>query len=265
MDFQDFYVKKCKNYNKQDIKDAYFYKTKKVWYNNRRDIGGGKMKNIFATLCAICFLFAGCDQKSTKITSEYHRDYLIVVNDEHPYDFAGEYATNLKDDLAVTKQDTTGDEEYLEYKTLQAFHDLRAEARKKDIIIGLISGYRSKQSQRWLYGDFVMTSQAETGYSEHHTGLNISIAILENIPNGDGQYWLSEGGRIPENEELTKLLPDYGFIRRYPEGKEEFTGHAAEPYEIRYVGSPETAHYIMDNNLCLEEYLQNKGLIMACE
>ncbi|MBQ8156378.1 D-alanyl-D-alanine carboxypeptidase family protein [Candidatus Saccharibacteria bacterium] len=223
------------------------------------------MKNIFATLCVICFLFAGCEQKSTEITSQYHRDYLIVVNDEHPYDFAGEYATNLKDDLAVTKQDTTGDEEYLEYKTLQAFHDLRTEARKNDIKIGLISGYRSKQSQRWLYGDFVMTSQAETGYSEHHTGLNISIAILDYLPDGDGQYWLSEGGKIPENEELTKLLPDYGFIRRYPEGKEEYTGHAAEPYEIRYVGSPETAHYIMDNNLCLEEYLQNKGLIMACE
>ena len=43
MDFQDFYVKKCKNYNKQDIKDVYFYKTKKVWYNNCRDIGGGKI------------------------------------------------------------------------------------------------------------------------------------------------------------------------------------------------------------------------------
>ena len=39
-------------------------------------------------------------------------------------------------------------------------------------------------------------------------------------------------------------------------GKEEWTGTQSEPFEIRFVGSPEVAHAIMDNGLCLEEYLE---------
>ena len=220
--------------------------------------------NIFALLlCILCFPAASCQKEPKAITSEYQRDYLIVVNQDHPYDFNGEYAVNLKDDLAVTKRDEQGDEAYLEYKTLDSFHKLRVAARKKGIIVGLFNGYRDKNYPRPALEEFATTDRSETGYSEHHTGLSISIVLEELLPNGEGPYWLSEGVRIPENEELTEMLPDYGFIRRYPAGKEEYTGHAYEPYEIRFVGSPEVAHAIMDEGLCLEEYVQNKSAKMA--
>jgi len=48
---------------------------------------------------------------------------------------------------------------------------------------------------------------------------------------------------------------DYGFILRFPKGKESITGVIYEAWHFRYVGDTEIAHEIMDNNLCLEEYL----------
>ncbi|MBR2803413.1 D-alanyl-D-alanine carboxypeptidase family protein [Candidatus Saccharibacteria bacterium] len=223
------------------------------------------MKKIIFALFIIVLLVS-CTKPSEAETADYQRDYLIVVNQDHSYTFGDKYDLNLQDDLAVTKQDTTGDEEKLEYKALQAFSDLRRACRNKGILIGLLSGYRSKADQDWLYENYDLTPQVRGGYSEHHTGLNISLIIDDYLPDGDGPYWLSEGNKIPENEQVTELLPDYGFIRRYPAGKENITGHEAAPYEIRFVGSPEVAHEIMDNGLCLEEYvLQKCGGRLACE
>ena len=216
------------------------------------------MKKILNIFMVLFISFAsGCqgNLRGSDVTADYVRDYLIIVNDQNPYDFDGEYATNLQDDLARTYQADSGDDELLEYKTLEHFHQLKIAARKQGIEIGLVSGYRTKENQQWLYDNYELTPQVKPGYSEHHTGLNISIAINGYLPNGEGPYWLSEGDKIPENAKLTKLLPDYGFIRRYPVGKEDLTGHDAAPYEIRFVGSPEIAHTIMDNGLCLEEYV----------
>ena len=54
---------------------------------------------------------------------------------------------------------------------------------------------------------------------------------------------------------IHELLPEYGFILRYLEGKESITGYGYEPWHIRYVGSPETAKDIAGQGLTLEEYL----------
>ncbi len=55
-----------------------------------------------------------------------------------------------------------------------------------------------------------------------------------------------------------KKLAKYGFILRYPEGKENITGYSYEPWHFRYVGSPEIAKEIMDKGITFEEYLENK-------
>lgn len=47
---------------------------------------------------------------------------------------------------------------------------------------------------------------------------------------------------------------DYGFILRYPADKQDITGVMYEPWHFRYVGK-EAAAYIMENGLCLEEFL----------
>ena len=57
-----------------------------------------------------------------------------------------------------------------------------------------------------------------------------------------------------EAEWLKAHCAEYGFILRYPPEKSEITGITWEPWHFRYVGE-EAAVYIMENELCLEEYL----------
>lgn len=92
----------------------------------------------------------------------------------------------------------------------------------------------------------------EPGYSEHHTGLALDIVDEE---------WIVAGkGLIPEYETqasqqwLVDTMTDYGFILRYPEGKEEITGILYEPWHFRYVGL-ENAQFMVEHELALEEYL----------
>lgn len=92
----------------------------------------------------------------------------------------------------------------------------------------------------------------EPGYSEHHTGLALDIV--------DEEWIVSGKGLIPEYETqasqqwLVDTMMDYGFILRYPEGKEEITGILYEPWHFRYVGL-ENAQFIVEHELTLEEYL----------
>jgi len=85
------------------------------------------------------------------------------------------------------------------------------------------------------------------GESDHQTGLGVDFTDDFCIPytnetlNENTLNWLLEN------------CADYGFIQRYPEGKENLTGFS-QPYHFRYVGV-EAAKYIVKNDLCLEEFL----------
>lgn len=93
-----------------------------------------------------------------------------------------------------------------------------------------------------------------TAYSEYMTGLAVNITdkyrqekVAERIAQTDTYAWLMEH------------CAEYGFILRNPEGKSDITGAVFEPWHFRYVG-PEAAAYIMENNLCLEEFLALYGV-----
>ena len=96
------------------------------------------------------------------------------------------------------------------------------------------------------------TEVARPGTSEHNTGL--AVDLLNNECNELEVYW--------ENTKaftwLQEHCAEYGFILRYPKGKEHITGITYEPWHYRYVGV-EAATEIMDNGLCLEEYLEKHG------
>ncbi len=129
-----------------------------------------------------------------------------------------------------------------------------------------VSCYRSVALQKSLYERQVTTQmknglsreQAEVvaativkrpGQSEHNTGLAADLG-------GSGDYSLEQSF---ENTAAFRWLyencADYGFILRFPKGKEAITGVIYEPWHYRYVGK-EAAKEIMDNGLCLEEYLE---------
>ena len=97
------------------------------------------------------------------------------------------------------------------------------------------------------------------GYSEHNTGLCIDCDIFRN-----GRWAgiaLNKDGRINEETAwLHTVLHKFGFILRYPKGKEDITKMKFEPWHIRYVGE-KVAEYIYENNLTLEEYHELKSKI----
>ncbi len=140
----------------------------------------------------------------------------------------------------------------------------------KQYNIGVQSAYRSTSKQSELYWRQVnkwkstykdpvqlQTKAGEIvkrpGYSEHNVGLAVDLY-------GSGDYSLTESfEKTPAYKWLVENCADYGFILRFPKGKESITGVVYEAWHFRYVGDAATAHAIMDNGLCLEEYLaQNK-------
>lgn len=98
----------------------------------------------------------------------------------------------------------------------------------------------------------VLTSETQImpGYTEHHSGYAIDLKLVSDtgqisVYDGTGIYaWI--------NENCYK----YGFIVRYPDGKEEVTGMAANPSHFRYVGVPHS-NIMHDNGFTLEEYLDD--------
>lgn len=129
-------------------------------------------------------------------------------------------------------------------------------ARDEGLSVVLSSGYRSYETQTYLfnrkvaqYGEEVAaTIVARPGTSEHQTGLCCDITDQyyemkdESLENTALYQWMS------------KHCQEYGFIVRFPKGKQDITGIIYEPWHFRYVGV-EAATYIMENDLTLEEFL----------
>lgn len=93
-----------------------------------------------------------------------------------------------------------------------------------------------------------LRTTAEPGASEHHLGLafDVNVKGASVFAGTKQQKWLHEH------------CWEYGFIIRYQKEKEEITGIADEPWHVRYVGV-EHAMYMLEHNLCLEEYLEGIG------
>ena len=131
-----------------------------------------------------------------------------------------------------------------------AFENLRLAAAEDGVTIYIESGFRSYEEQEALYNMYVYSRgkeaadmfSARPGHSEHQTGLTIDC-------NDASDYFSG----TPEAEWLAEHAYEYGFIIRYPEGKESVTGYKYEPWHIRYVGK-ELAKKLNDGNLTLEEY-----------
>jgi zinc D-Ala-D-Ala carboxypeptidase len=129
-------------------------------------------------------------------------------------------------------------------------------AERDGIILYGISGYRSYDRQGKIFTNnivkkgktYTLRYSAVPGTSEHQTGLAIDVSAKSQ------NFKLSTGfSSSPEGIWLAKNAHNYGYIIRYPEGNEEITGYAYEPWHIRYVGK-DLATYLYTNKLTLEEY-----------
>ena len=114
-----------------------------------------------------------------------------------------------------------------------------------------MSGFRSYWDQNYIYNNSVKnygveqtdTFSARPGHSEHQTGLAFDIgAIDDDMGEWPSGIWLAENAHR------------YGFIIRYPKGKQHITGYKYGPWHVRYLGV-NVATKVYNSGLTLEEYL----------
>ena len=158
-------------------------------------------------------------------------DGIIIAN--KTYDLPSDYAPDVNEEAVI------------------AFEKMAADAAEDGIDLTIVSGYRSYDLQSWLYHSYVEERgqenadkiSARPGHSEHQTGLAFDINTTASSFAGTPEaIWLDEN------------CYKYGFIVRYPEGKEDITGYSYEPWHIRYIGYP-YSEKVYESGLTLEEYL----------
>ncbi len=123
--------------------------------------------------------------------------------------------------------------------------------------ITAVSGWRSKQEQQDIFTQslaengrsFTEKFVAKPGHSEHQTGLAIDLGLKQPDMDFIRPSFPYEGICQTFREKVAL----FGFIERYPEGKEEITGIGHEPWHFRYVGMPHAA-IVAEMGFTLEEY-----------
>ncbi|MCM3700930.1 D-alanyl-D-alanine carboxypeptidase family protein [Paenibacillus macerans] len=138
----------------------------------------------------------------------------------------------------------------------EALEELFSGAEKDGIYLAGVSAYRSHSTQTALFNRYVKkdgeekakTYSAVPGHSEHETGLAIDVSGSDGKCAAESCF-----GDTKEAAWLADHVVEYGFIIRYPEGKEDITGYKYEPWHLRYVGK-EIAADIAERGITLEEY-----------
>ena len=147
-------------------------------------------------------------------------------------------------------------------KTRQEVYDAylkmhKAAQSETNIYLMVMSSYRNYSDQERVYNNYKKSQgeayadsiAARPGFSEHQTGLALDIFSLKNptkaqFKDSDDYKWLKENSY------------KYGFILRYPDGKENITGYKFESWHYRYVGKDLAAKLYNNGNwITLESYL----------
>lgn len=133
---------------------------------------------------------------------------------------------------------------------------LIADAIKDGNKLFLISGYRSYSVQKQVYDASVTQdgkekadkTSARPGHSEHQTGLAADLGTIDHKCELQTCF-----GETDEGKWLANNAHKYGFVLRYPKGKDHITGFSYEPWHIRYVGI-DLAEAVYKSNLTLEQF-----------
>jgi len=176
--------------------------------------------------------------KEQGLPSEFVPDDLVIPN--IPFAFEGYHPKKQMRAVAA-----------------KALERLFIKAKEEKIDLVGVSGYRSFNRQEEIFNynarlkgiEEANQYSAKAGHSEHQTGLAMDVSSPR--VNYD---LVEEFGETTEGRWLSQMAPEYGFIIRYPKGKEDTTGYQYEPWHLRYVGVKH-AKRIAYNGSTLEDYL----------
>ncbi|TCP57964.1 D-alanyl-D-alanine carboxypeptidase [Tumebacillus sp. BK434] len=153
-----------------------------------------------------------------------------------------------------------GEKRLMRAEVAAALKQLFAAAEQDGQYLSVASAYRSHATQTSLFNYYVQTQgeaearrySAVPGHSEHETGLAVDVS------GRDGKCAVEDCfADTPEAKWLAKNSHKFGFIIRYPKGKEAVTGYAYEPWHLRYLGV-DAATAIYSQNTTMEEYYKVK-------
>ena len=144
---------------------------------------------------------------------------------------------------------------FLRKEAKENFEKLSSDAKKIGYSIIAVSAYRDYDYQENLFNNYVkekgenyaLKCSAKAGHSEHQTGLSVDVMGSNN------DYDQFEKSK--EFDWMKNNSYKYGFILRYPKGKEYITGFKYEPWHYRYVGK-DAANEMKETGMCLEEYVE---------
>lgn len=183
-------------------------------------------------------------------------DYTILVNKEHllSKDYVPDGLVEIHEPMG-SKLDKTYVNR-LNDKVYQAFKEMQKEALKEGYEIFVDSSYRTYEYQEKVFNDVALKKGlnhakkfvACPGGSEHQTGLAFDVIFRR-----DGVMIEEQKEDDAEIKWLFLHAHQYGFILRFPKGKENVTGFNFEPWHFRYVGK-ELAKELFFAKMTLEEY-----------
>ena len=190
-------------------------------------------------------------------------NFEMLINRNHLLD-----ETFIPDDLMITDNNENNFHQFsnpnlkpmISKSIFPYFLKMQQDMKKLGLHIIIDSGYRSYDYQKDIFQRKIKELGIEKatnlvalpGSSEHQSGLAFDIAIIRN-----GVYCKSSK---PEDKEIIWLMENsykYGFILRYPKGKENITGYSFEPWHYRYVGT-RLSNLLNKFEITLEEYYEQK-------
>lgn len=175
-------------------------------------------------------------------------NYLMLINPEH----------SLHDERVDLVPLFLDENIFLEKQAAGALKQAIEQCCMKEKLVA-VSGYRSKQEQIDIWEstllqhgeEYTKSFVAIPGCSEHQSGLAIDLAQKQEEIDFICPFLPYDG----EFKQLRRALNEYGFIERYPDGKQAITKIDKEPWHFRYVGVPHSK-IMEERGLVLEEYLQ---------
>lgn len=179
--------------------------------------------------------------------------FAVLVDMQHPLPEDYDPETDLVDPVGY----------YFDSRAAGELLAMLQAARDADMELKLASGFRSRARQDQLHGQEVaywrgqglgadeaystaLRYEEPAGYSEHNSGLAVDLVAMAD------QREAAFAG-TPEYMWLTEHAAEFGFILRYPEGKQAVTGMEPKPWHWRYVGA-ELARFLTEQGLTLNEY-----------
>ncbi|MCI8589040.1 MAG: M15 family metallopeptidase, partial [Bacilli bacterium] len=159
----------------------------------------------------------------------------------------------IPENLEQVNNSYTSGNRLLVREARESFERMAQAAKEDGYTIRAMSAYRSYQYQKELYQRYVDqdgvenadTYSARPGFSEHQTGLVVDVdnakTVYTKFETTKEFLWMQENAS------------NYGFILRYPKGKENITGYTYESWHYRYVGI-DIAKKMKETGLTFDEY-----------